>query len=101
MFRTKLTCHAERYINFYVASGPGEPVTRTSDFRGALENVDVQAVPGVGHLSIDKNQIMQQKVISAIDAAVFNRPATASVIRNPLQPEASAAKQSAAAAARN
>ena len=101
VFRTKLAGHAERYINFYVASGPGEPVTRTKDFRGALENVDVQTVPGVGHLSIDKNQIMQQKVISAIDAAVFNRPAMASVARSPLQPEASAAKQSPAAAARN
>ncbi len=101
VFRTKLAGHAERYINFYVASGPGEPVTRARDFRGALENVDVQAVPGVGHLSIDKNQIMQQKVISAIDAAVFNRPATASVARSPLQPEASAAKQSPTAAARN
>ena len=66
-----------------LGSGPGEPVTRTKDFRGALENVDVQTVPGVGHLSIDKNQIMQQKVISAIDAAVFHRPAIASVARNP------------------
>jgi hypothetical protein len=37
-------------------------------------------------LSIDKNQIMQQKVISAIDAAVFNRPAMASAARNPQQP---------------
>ena len=75
VFRTKLAGHAERYINFYVANGAGEPVTRTKDFRGALENVDVQAVPGVGHLSIDKNQVMQQKVISAIDAVVFKRPA--------------------------
>ena len=73
MFRTKLAGHAERYINFYVASGAGEPVTRTKDFHGALENVDVQGVPGIGHLSIDKNQIMQQKVISAIDAVVFSR----------------------------
>ena len=73
VFRTRLAGHAERYINFYVASGAGEPVTRTNDFHGALENVDVQAVPGVGHLSIDKNQIMQQKVISAIDAVVFSR----------------------------
>jgi hypothetical protein len=73
VFRTKLVGNAERYINFYVASGAGEPVTRTKDFHGALENVDVQGVPGVGHLSIDKNQIMQQKVISAIDAVVFSR----------------------------
>ena len=37
----------------------------------------MHAVPGVGHLSIDKNQIMQQKVISAIDAVVFKRPVAA------------------------
>jgi hypothetical protein len=103
VFRTKLAGNAERYINFYVASGAGEPVTRTRDFRGTLENVDVQAVPGVGHLSIDKNQIMQQKVISAIDAAV-RRPAAASVAQTLQQREVSAARQNAgtsAAAARN
>jgi hypothetical protein len=91
VFRTKLAGNAERYINFYVSNGAGEPVTRTKDFRGALENVDVHTVPGVGHLSIDKNQIMQQKVISAIDAAVFRRPATASAAQKPQQPEISAA----------
>jgi hypothetical protein len=104
VFRTKLAGHAERYINFYVASGAGEPVTRTKDFRGTLENVDVQAVPGVGHLSIDKNQIMQQKVINAIEAAV-RHPTTASSAAPTLQQrEVSAARQSAgtgAAAARN
>jgi hypothetical protein len=79
-------------------------VTRTRDFRGTLENVDVQAVPGVGHLSIDKNQIMQQKVINAIEAAV-RHPTTASSAAQTLQQrEVSAARQSAgtgAAAARN
>jgi hypothetical protein len=73
VFRTKLAGRAERYINFYIASGAGEPVTRTKDFRGALENVDVQNIPGVGHMSIDKNEIMHRKVISAIDAVVFSR----------------------------
>ncbi len=92
VFRTKLAGHAERYINFYVASGPGEPVTRTKDFRGALENVDVQRVPGVGHLSIDKNEIVQQKVIGAIDAAVFGRPATVSVTQGPGPARAAAAR---------
>jgi hypothetical protein len=75
VFRTKLsgTANAERYINFYIASGAGEPVTRARDFRGKLENVDVQSVPGVGHITIEKNQIMQQKVIGAIDSVVFGR----------------------------
>jgi hypothetical protein len=76
-FRTKLGGQADRYINFYVASGVGEPVARTKDFRGALENVDVQSMPGVGHMSIDKNQVIQQKVISAIDAVVFRRRSSA------------------------
>jgi hypothetical protein len=29
-------------------------------------------VPGVSHIFIDKNQIIQRKVIAAIDAVVFN-----------------------------
>ena len=94
VFRTRLAGNAERYINFYIASGAGEPVTRTRDFRGALENVDVQAVPGVGHLSIDKNQIMQQKVISAIDAAVFKRPATEPIGTRPQRPQVTMPKMS-------
>jgi hypothetical protein len=96
VFRTKLAGHAERYINFYVATGAGEPVTPTRDFHGTLENVDVHAVPGVGHLSIDKNLIMQQKVIGAIDAVVFKR-STSATQRTP-QTELSAARQRAATA---
>ena len=96
VFRTRLAGHAERYINFYVASGAGEPVARTKDFRGALENVDVQGVPGVGHLSIDKNEIMQQRVITAIDAVVFSRRKEISVVQKP-PPNASAAAASSSA----
>jgi hypothetical protein len=105
VFRTKLAGHAERYINFYVASGAGEPVTATKDFHGALENVDVQSVPGVGHLSIDKSQVMQQRVISAIDAVVFSRRKEI-VARHRQLPETSAPEQTgngpeAAASARD
>src|SRR5690242_5770877 len=41
VFKTRLSGNAERYINFYVASGAGEPVKRNADFRGKLDNVDV------------------------------------------------------------
>src|SRR5260370_21568395 len=68
VFRTKLAGHAERYINFYVASGAGEPVTRTRDFRGTLENVDVQAGPGVRPLPVAKNPILPQEGSRRIDA---------------------------------
>jgi hypothetical protein len=97
VFRTSLAGHVGRYINFYVANGAGEPVAKTNGFHGALNNVDVQNVPGVGHLTIDKNTIMQQKVISAIDAVVSRRPKPASTTQVP-PPTASATKQSSGTA---
>jgi len=83
VFKTKLVGgNAERYINFYVANGAGEPVRSDDGFRGKVENVDVETVPGVGHLTIEKNLIMQQKVIGAIDSVVFakGRPAGPAVV---------------------
>jgi hypothetical protein len=74
VFRTSLTGRVGRYINFYVANGAGTRVEKTTGFRGTLENVDVERVPGVGHLTIDKNELIQQKVIAAIDAAVASGP---------------------------
>jgi hypothetical protein len=73
VFRTSLQGRVGRYINFYIANGNGEPVARTSHLHGTLENVNVQNVPGVGHLTIEKNEIMQRKVISAIDAVALDR----------------------------
>jgi hypothetical protein len=73
-----------RYVNFYIANGNGEPVAKTAQFQGKLENINVQNVPGVGHMSIEKNQIMQQKVISEIDAVVFGT-------QKPRQPRAASA----------
>jgi hypothetical protein len=86
VFRTSLTGRVGRYINFYVANGNGEPVARTRQFRGDLENVDVGRL-GMAHLTIDKSEIMQQKVISAIDAVAFSRPGPA-----PAQAQASATR---------
>jgi hypothetical protein len=88
VFRTSLSGRVGRYINFYIANGNGEPVARTKQLHGDLENVDVGSI-GVGHITIDKNEIMQRKVISAIDAIAFGRSKEASMA----QTEASATKQ--------
>jgi hypothetical protein len=96
VFRTNLTGRVGRYINFYVASGPGTRVEKTTGFRGTLENVDVERVPGVGHLTIDKNELIQQKVIAAIDAAVVSPSEPAPTVR----PEAAAIAAPATAAAK-
>jgi hypothetical protein len=84
VFRTKLAGKAERYLNFYIANGAGEPVTQTAGFHGKLENINVQAVPGVGHITIDKNEIMQRKVIGAIDSVVFGRTREPAVASEPI-----------------
>src|ERR1700681_4379812 len=76
VFRTSLSGRVGRYINFYVANGNGEPVARTRQLQGELENVDVSRM-GMGHLTIDKAEVMQKKVISAIDAVAFSRPGPA------------------------
>jgi hypothetical protein len=71
VFRTSLSGRVGRYVNYYIGSGNGEPVAPTRQLHGSLENVNVQNVPGVGHLTIEKSEIMQRRVISDIDAVVF------------------------------
>lgn len=85
VFRTSLSGRVGRYINFYIANGNGEPVAKTNQLRGSLENVNVQNVPGVGHITIDKNEIIQRKVIAAIDSVAFGggRPKEASAAPRP------------------
>jgi hypothetical protein len=89
VFHTSLAGRVGKYINMYVANGAGTRVEKTGNFRGTLENVDVENVPGVSHLTIDKNEFIQQKVIAAIDAAVQNGPGGT--------PQASASKRAAVA----
>jgi len=78
VFKTKLTTGAERYINIYIGDGPGEPVRAANGFRGKLDNVDVRGT-GVGHISIDKNEAIQRRVIAEIDAAIARSRAPAHV----------------------
>ena len=67
VFQTTLTGKVGRYINFYIGNGAGTRVARGRNLQGQLSNVDVENIPGgVGHITIDKNEIIQQKVISAI-----------------------------------
>jgi hypothetical protein len=86
VFRTSLSGRVGRYVNFYIGNGNGEPVARTKALHGTLENVNVQNVPGVGHITIEKNAIMQHKVIAEIDAVIFgSRPRQASAAPGPAQ----------------
>ena len=96
VFRTSLAGRVGRYINFYVANGNGEPVAKTRQFHGELDNIDVGRI-GMAHLTIDKSEIMQRKVISAIDAVTFGGTRVTPGAQTP-RPEAHAAKPARSAA---
>ncbi|KYH01180.1 signal peptide protein, partial [Bradyrhizobium sp. DOA1] len=98
VFKTKLSTGAERYINIYIGDGPGEPVRRAEGFRGKLDNVDVRGT-GVGHVSIDKNEAIQRRVIAEIDAAIMRSRAPVAPIAEPRAPRSS--HSAAAAPSRN
>jgi hypothetical protein len=65
-------------------------------FRGKLDNVDVRG-RGVGHISIDKNEAIQRRVIAEIDAAIMRSRAPAT----PGEPKPVARSAAATAPARN
>ena len=94
VFKTRLSTGAERYINIYIGDGPGEPVRAAAGLRGKLDNVDVRGT-GVGHISIDKNEAIQRRVIAEIDAAIMRSRAPAPVA----EPGAPRQARSAAATA--
>jgi len=98
VFRTSLSGKVGRYINFYIANGAGTRVEKSGNFSGTLDNVDVERVPGISHVSIDKNEVIQQKVIAAIDAAVASGPSVEPAAAKP--PGASGAAPPAASTKR-
>lgn len=98
VFKTRLSTGAERYINIFIGDGPGEPVRAASGLRGKLDNVDVRGT-GVGHISIDKSEAIQRRVIAEIDAAIMRSRAPAAPVAEPGAPRAPRQARSAAASA--
>ena len=69
-FHASVSGLVHRYINYYVAGGMGKAIDRSPQFRGILQNIEVgKSLHDVGHLTIDKNHVMQQRVIRDILAA--------------------------------
>ena len=75
--RMTTTGHIDRYINYYIANGFGDPVDKGKDFSGVLQNVDLEQMADVGHFNIDKNSRLQGMVIRDILAAVSSGAARA------------------------
>jgi pimeloyl-ACP methyl ester carboxylesterase len=75
--RMTTTGHVDRYINYYIAHGFGDPVDRGQGFSGVLQNVDLEHMSNVSHFNIDKNNVLQGMVIKDILAAVSSGPTQA------------------------
>jgi len=72
--RMTTTGHVDRYINYYIANGFGDPVDKGQSFSGVLQNVDLEHMANVGHFNIDKNNVLQGMVIRDILAAASAGP---------------------------
>jgi hypothetical protein len=72
--RMTTTGHVDRYINYYIANGFGDPVDKGQSFSRVLQNVDLEHMSNVSHFNIDKNNVLQGMVIKDILAAASAGP---------------------------
>jgi len=66
--------HVDRYINYCIANGFGDPVTKGRQFSGVLQNVDLEHMYDVSHFNIDKDRAVQGMVMRDIQAALASSP---------------------------
>jgi len=66
--------HVDRYVNYYIANGFGDPVDKGRQFSGVLQNVDLEHMSDVSHFNIDKDGAVQGMVMRDIQAALASSP---------------------------
>jgi len=66
--------HVDRYVNYYIANGFGDPVEKGREFSGVLQNVDLEHMSGVSHFNIEKDGAVQGMVMKDIQAALSSGP---------------------------
>lgn len=69
-------------VNYYFSSGGwGAIFEGESDFKGNLNNMDMAHHPGVGHFTVDDNQVLRDQVVAKVLRYV--RPAKAAEVAQP------------------
>jgi predicted esterase len=66
--------HVDRYVNYYIANGFGDPVVKGPQFSGVLQNIDLEHMSDVSHFNIDKDGAVQGMVMREIQAALASSP---------------------------
>jgi hypothetical protein len=59
----------DRYVNYYSSYG-SHSVRRGGQFKGSVQNFDVGGRPGMGHLNLDTDAMVQGKVVNEIRATL-------------------------------
>jgi pimeloyl-ACP methyl ester carboxylesterase len=67
--RTSAPANVRTLENFYVSGGVGQTVARSSGFRGSLQNIDMRAEPGEGHVALANSARMHRAVLGLVRAA--------------------------------
>lgn len=62
-------------INYYKPHGFGQEVLSTHGFKGTVTNIDLSDHPEIGHLNIDKNQMIHDDIIAKVLEIMKKKPA--------------------------
>jgi pimeloyl-ACP methyl ester carboxylesterase len=67
--RTSVPANVRTLENFYVSGGVGQTVERPSHYRGSLQNIDMSAEPGEGHVALANSARVHRAVLGLVRAA--------------------------------
>ena len=62
-------------INYYKPHQFGQEVVSTHGFKGKITNIDLSDHPEIGHLNIDKNQMIHDDIITKVLEIMKKKPA--------------------------
>jgi pimeloyl-ACP methyl ester carboxylesterase len=66
---TAVPANVHTLKNFYFSDGVGQTVRRANNFRGSLQNIDMKADPGEGHISLANSARLHREVLGYVRAA--------------------------------
>ena len=67
--RTSVPANVRTLENFYVSGGVGQTVARPSHYHGSLQNIDMSAEPGEGHVALANSARVHRAVLGLVRAA--------------------------------
>lgn len=70
---TAVPANVKTLKNFYFSDGVGQTVRRANNFHGSLQNIDMKADSGEGHISLANSARLHREVLGYVRAAAGSR----------------------------